>query len=216
MELPETANALTAVMNDLIESYKMEDFDAEVRKNALQCGATEQSLADGTFTPLYLLDAGQEEEYERFTRFVERLDKKYKYREFHEKASAIRNAFEDMRPSYLYNGLMEQCFPVSAFLGPVGSDAVFVDWFDEAVKAEAPNPIRVEYEDLDGTFKTVTIVDRPDEVTLEYVSCRPLNRFSGSSPYDAFLMRHYYCPEQDEWIPIPIQLIKAFAVTIDE
>ncbi|GAF81985.1 unnamed protein product, partial [marine sediment metagenome] len=39
MELPETANALTAVMNDLIESYKMEDFDAEVTKNALQCGA---------------------------------------------------------------------------------------------------------------------------------------------------------------------------------
>jgi hypothetical protein len=216
MELPETANALTAIVSDLIESHKMEDFETEVKENALRCGATEESLKDGTFTPLSLLDAGRRDQYDEFIRFVETLDTKYRYREFHEKATAIRNAFEDMRPSYLYSGLMQQCFPVSAFLGPVGSDEIFVDWFDGAVRAEAPNPIRVEYEDLDGSFKTVTVVHKPDEFTLEYTSCRPLNRYSGSTPYDAFLMRHYYCPEQEEWIAIPIQLIKSFAVTIDE
>lgn len=209
-ETPQTANDLTAAIKELCADYKMDSFEVEFRDAARACGASEESLKDGTFTPLQLIAEGRKEQYAQFVKCVEQLDRKYQFQDFHLKCSLLRTMFQRQREGYLFSNMLAQC-SVVLFMSPAAAEIVFMEWLDGAVAVESPKPIMVEYEDLDGTMKHVQIVDKADEITEDYVECRPLNYFSGQTPYDSFTMRFYYCPKQERWVAIPINLIRTLA-----
>lgn len=215
MLVPRTAMELSEAIEALCQEYNIDVFEKEFREVALKCGADPSTLDDGTFNPLQLREDGKKEQYYTFVKLIEGLDTKYRFPEFHQKGNDLRAAFDDQRPEYLYNSLMQQCFPIAAFMSPGQTDMLFMEWFDGAVRAEAPEIIRIEYEWFDGEIRTALIADHPDEITQDYVSCRPINRRWGSTPYDYFLTRYYYVPDKDEWVGIPLNLIRGFAVTTD-
>lgn len=215
IDAPSTASELTTAVQRLCDEYKIDKFEIEFSDAARACGASNESLTDGTFTPLQLIEMAGQGQYEQFVKCIEQLDKKYNFQNFHADCSSLRISFEHQRNGYLFNNLMTQC-SIMMFMSPLQSEILFMEWLDGIVAARSPKMLWVDYEDLSGVFQKIRIVEKPDEITEDYVDCRPLNYYSGRTPYDSFVMRFYYCPDQEKWVAIPVNLIRRFTVCNDE
>ncbi len=209
MEIPATAKDLTTAIRALGAEYKIEDFEKEFNNLAGSFGASEASLQNGDFNPVFLLEEGRKDDFKRFMKAVEDLDRKYKFQNFHDQCVYLRNAFDRERKGYLYDNVLLQCVPMAFFFPPEVADNFFQDWLDGVIEQE--ESVLLEYENLDGKIVRIVVEHKEDDVTQDYVECRPINRLVGDMPYDAFLVRNFW-NENKGWIPVPIHLIKTYAV----
>ena len=208
MDAPKTAKALTDAIHALGERYHIPEFEKEFLALAKEFGASDDSLKRGEFNPVVLLEEGRKEDYTRFIKILEGMDSKYNFREYHDQCVIIRNAFEQVRKGYLYNSILTQCIPIVFFFSPDNADEFFEEWLDAVITKE--ESVRLEYETLEGVIATVTVSHKEDELTEDYVDCRPINRMLGDSPYDCFLVKYFWT--DDGWVGIPINLIRRYAV----
>ncbi len=214
MNVPATAEDLSNVIKVLSQKYRIDDFEAEFADIARSFGASDDSLERGEYNPLVLLEEGRKDDYKQFMKAVENLDKKYNFQEFHDQCIHLRTAFDDARKGFLYDNVLLGCAPVAFFFPPAISDQFFLEWLDGVVEQESmqrQRTILLEYENLQGEMVRLEVSYKPDELTEEYVSCRPIDRFVGEFPYDSFLIRHFW-NDKLGWVPVPIHLIKTYAV----
>jgi hypothetical protein len=209
MEIPATAKDLTTAIKALGAEYNIDEFEDEFVVLAKSFGATESSLLNDEFNPVFLLEEGRKEDFKLFMKAVEDLDRKYKFQNFHDQCVYLRNAFDRERKGYLYDNVLLQCVPMAFFFPPEVADNFFQDWLDGVIEQE--ESVLLEYENLDGEVVRIEVAHKEDEYTIEYTECRPINRFVGDMPYDAFLVR-YFWNENKGWVPVPIHLIKTYAV----
>ncbi len=209
MDTPATAKELTSAILALGAKHRMDDFQAEFNEIAKSYGATTDSLEKQEYNPLVLLEEGRKEDYKRFIKQIEALDRKYSFQEFHDKACFLRTAFDQERKDYLYDSVLRQCAPIAFFFPPEIADQFFEQWLDGVFQQE--ESVLLEYENLDGKIIRSVVRHKEDDVTQDYVECRPIDRFVGDTPYDAFLVR-YFWNDESGWIPVPIHLIKTYAV----
>lgn len=209
METPATVRDLTSAVKALGVEYHIEDFEKEFNDLARLFGATDESLKRGEFNPLFLLEENNKEGFKQFMKALESLDRKYNFQDFHDQCVHLRNAFNRERKGNLYDNVLLQCAPVMFFFPQEVADQFFEQWLDGVIEHE--ESVLLAYEDLEG--KTIRLLVRHKEMDLtkDYVDCRPINRFVGDMPYDAFLVRHFWNEEQG-WVPVPIHLIKTYAV----
>lgn len=209
METPATVRDLTSAVKALGVEYHIEDFEKEFNDLARVFGATDESLKRGEFNPLFLLEENNKEGFKQFMKALESLDHKYNFQDFHDQCVYLRNAFNQERKGNLYDNVLLQCAPVMFFFPQEVADQFFEQWLDGVIEHE--ESVLLVYEDLEG--KTIRLLVRQKEMDLtkDYVDCRPINRFVGDMPYDAFLVRHFWNEEQG-WVPVPIHLIKTYAV----
>lgn len=209
MHIPATAQELSRAIGELATKYRISEFEEEFNDIAKSFGASEANLKNNDFNPLFLLEEGRKDEFKLFMSAVERLDRKYDFQNFHDQCVHLRQAFDRERKGYLYDNVLLQCVPMAFFFPPDIADSFFEDWLDGIIEQE--QSVLLEYESLEG--KTIQIVVEPkeDDVTQDYVECRPINRFEGDTPYDSWLIRFFWNAESG-WIPVPIHLIKTYAV----
>lgn len=209
METPATVRDLTSAVKALGLEYHIEDFEKEFNDLARVFGATDESLKRDEFNPLFLLEENNKEGFKQFMKALETLDHKYNFQDFHDQCVHLRNAFNHERKGNLYDNVLLQCAPVMFFFPQEVADQFFEQWLDGVIEHE--ESVLLAYEDLEG--KTIRLLVRHKEMDLtkDYVDCRPINRFVGDMPYDAFLVRHFWNEEQG-WVPVPIHLIKTYAV----
>lgn len=208
METPPSASKLTSAIRALGAKYRIEEFEAEFFVLAKGFGVSEETLKRSEFNPLMLLEEGRKDDYKRFIKALEKMDAKYNFHEFHDQGVCLRNAFDEERKEYLYNNILTQCIPIMFFFPPEIADQFFEEWLEGVIEEE--DSVCLEYETLEGELVQVTVYHKEDELTEDYVECRPINRFVGDTPYDAFMVRYFWNGE--EWIAIPIHLIKRYAV----
>ena len=214
MNVPATAEDLSNVIKVLSQKYCIDDFEAEFADIARSFGASDDSLERGEYNPLILLEEGRKDDYKQFMKAVETLDKKYNFQEFHDQCIHFRASFDEERKGYLYDNVLLGCAPMAFFFPPVIADQFFLEWLDGVVEQEfvkRQRTVLLEYENLQGETVRLEVGYKPDELTEEYVSCRPIDRMAGEFPYDAFLVRHFW-NEKLGWVPVPIHLIKTYAV----
>lgn len=209
MHIPATAQELSRAIGELATKYRISEFEEEFNDIAKSFGASESNLKNNDFNPIFLLEEGRKDEFKLFMSAVERLDRKYDFQNFHDQCVHLRQAFDRERKGYLYDNVLLQCVPMAFFFPPDIADSFFEDWLDGIIDQE--QSVLLEYESLEG--KTIQIVVEPkeDDVTQDYVECRPINRFEGDTPYDSWLIRFFWNAESG-WIPVPIHLIKTYAV----
>lgn len=215
MDIPATAKDLTAAIQELVVKYRIDEFEKEFNVVAKSFGASDASLKNNDFNPIFLLEEGRKEDFKLFMKAVEALDRKYKFQNFHDQCVHLRNAFDQERKGYLYDKVLIQCVPVSFFFPPDIADNFFEDWLDGVIQQEGS--VLLEYENLEGKMIRMVVTHKEDNVTQEYVECRPIDRFMGGNmPYDAFLVRYFWNERSDLlescWVPVPIHLIKTYAV----
>ncbi len=211
MEIPATAKDLTTAIRALGAEYNIDAFEEEFNDLAKSFGATESSLRNDEFNPVFLLEEGRKEDFKLFMKAVEDLDRKYKFQNFHDQCVYLRNSFDRERKGYLYDNVLLQCVPMAFFFPPEVADNFFQDWLDGVIQQE--DSVLLEYENLDGKIVRIIVEHKEiDEiVTEDYVECRPINRLVGDMPYDAFLVRAFWTENQD-WVAVPIHLIKTYSV----
>ncbi len=209
MHIPATAQELSRAIGELATKYRISEFEEEFNDIAKSFGASESNLKNNDFNPIFLLEEGRKDEFKLFMSAVERLDRKYDFQNFHDQCVHLRQSFDRERKGYLYDNVLLQCVPMAFFFPPDIADSFFEDWLDGIIDQE--QSVLLEYESLEG--KTIQIVVEPkeDDVTQDYVECRPINRFEGDTPYDSWLIRFFWNAESG-WIPVPIHLIKTYAV----
>lgn len=209
MHIPETAQKLSRAIGELATKYRISEFEDEFNEIAKSFGASEANLKNNDFNPIFLLEEGRKDDFKLFMNAVERLDRKYDFQNFHDQCVHLRQAFDRERKGYLYDNVLLQCVPMAFFFPPDIADSFFENWLDGVIEQE--QSVLLEYESLEG--KTIQIVVEPkeDNVTQDYVECRPINRFEGDTPYDSWLIRFFWNAESG-WIPVPIHLIKTYAV----
>lgn len=209
MKTPTTARELTKAVKALAVKYLIDDFEAEFNDLARAFGASDDSLKRDEFNPLLLFEEGRKEDYKQFMKSLEDLDRKYHFQDFHDQCVYLRNAFDRERKSNLYDNVLIQCSPVMFFFPEELADQFFEDWLEGVMMQE--KSVLLEYENLDGDTIRLVVTHKEDELTEDYVDCRPINRYVGDMPYDAFLVRYFWNEEQG-WVPVPIHLIKTYAV----
>lgn len=215
METPATVRELSNAVKELAVKYRIDKFEEEFNNLARTFGATNESLKRNEFNPLFLLAEHSKEDFKQFMKALEGLDRKYKFQDFHDQCLYLRNAFDQERKGYLYDNVLLQCAPVMFFFPPKIADQFFQDWLEGVIKEEGS--VLLEYETLEGEMVRMMVTHKEDEVTEDYVDCRPINRFVGDMPYDAFLVRYFWTPRSEDcwrprWVPVPIHLIKSYAV----
>jgi hypothetical protein len=87
------------------------------------------------------------------------------------------------------------------------SDVVLCNWMDSILARIKPEVLSVDYEDLDGNIKNANIRAEPVRVTMEYISAPLIDRYTGSSQFDSFLIRSFFDADEKEWIYIPVRFI---------
>lgn len=209
MKTPATVREMAEAIKALAVQYNIDDFEAEFNTIALSFGATEDCLRRNEFNPLMLLEEGRKEDYKRFIKSLETLDAKYGFQNFHDRCVFLRNAFDRERKGYLFDNVLIQCVPMTFFLPPDVADQFFEQWLDGILEHE--ESVVLVYENFSGELVKLTVQLKEDEYTLDYTDCRPIDRFAGETPYDAFLVR-YFWNEELGWVPVPIHLIKTYAV----
>lgn len=209
METPETARDLTKAIQALGEQYRIAEFEEEFNALAKSFGATSGSLKRGEYNPLILLEEGLKDDYKKFMKALEGLDRKYSFQDFHDRCVYLRSTFDGKRKGYLYDSVLTQCVPIMFFFPPEIADQFFQDWLDGVIQQE--KSLLFEYENLDGETVRLAVEHKADAVTQDYVECRPIDRFAGDTPYDAFLVRYFWNAKLG-WVPVPIHLIKRYAI----
>ncbi len=214
VKAPNTAQDLSAAIKELSAKYHIDKFEAEFTAYARSMGATDGSIERGDYNPLVLLEEGRKDDYKKFMKNVEALDKKYNFQEFHDQCIHLRSAFDNERKDYLYDNVLSGCAPMAFFFPPAVADDFFLNWMDSVIEQEhikRQKSVLLEYENLKG--KTIRLVVRPkeDELTEDFIDCRPIDRYIGELPYDSFLVRYFWNEDQG-WVPVPIHLIRTYAV----
>ncbi len=214
MEIPATAEDLSNAIKVLMKKYRIDDFEEEFADLAKSLGASDQTMKRGEYNPLVLLEEGRKDDYKRFMKGLENLDKKYDFQEFHDQCIHLRSEFDRERKGYLYDNILLGCAPMAFFFPPAIADQFFLEWLDGVVEQEfvkRQKSVLLEYEDLKGETIRLVVRHKEDEFTEEYIDCRPIDRLVGELPYDSFVVRHFW-NEELGWVPVPIHLIKTYAV----
>lgn len=214
---PATAEDLSAAIKVLSDKYRIEEFETEFTDLAKALGASDDSLNRGDYNPLVLLEEGRKDDYKKFMKAVEKLDAKYDFQEFHDQCVHLRTAFDHERKGYLYDNVLLGCAPMAFFFPPMVADQFFEEWLDGVIEQEQTKRQRsvlLEYENLKGKTIRLVVCPKADELTEDYIECRPIDRYIGDLPYDSFLIRYFWNEEQG-WVPVPIHLIKTYAIKTD-
>jgi hypothetical protein len=150
-------------------------------------------------------------EMKKVVQVIDMLKEKYDYQEFLKKCDLIRSKFLSERSDYFslqmtnFRGNARDEFVMEDMLGI--QDNVLCGWLDSFLGRIKPDSLKIEYEDLNGDIKSSRIAFKNVEITRDYVECPLVDRYTGSTQFDSFLLRSFYDVDMKHWIYIPIRFI---------
>lgn len=146
------------------------------------------------------------------------LKKKYKYDEYVRKCDEARRQFLLQRSEYFSTKMGDPYSEDSSsmtdssimkdmedFMG-VGENIVGT-WLDSILARIKPETIVMEYEDLDGEIQTIETCHEPIRVTKDFVSAPLIDRYTGKTQFDSFLLRSFFDCNEKKWKYVPVRFI---------
>jgi hypothetical protein len=212
---------LTQQIDALSQEYSMDDFAKSFKRRLSRMKIRFwESMADnkGLVNPVHAIltakNSLSDEQMMKVLRVMEDLKEKYKYDEYMEKCDKLREQFLSDRSDYFASKMgkpltLENEGKMSEILHDMlgVSDVVLCNWMDSILARIKPEVLSVDYEDLDGNIKNANIRAEPVRVTMEYISAPLIDRYTGSSQFDSFLLRSFFDADEKEWIYIPVRFI---------
>lgn len=136
------------------------------------------------------------------------LVEKYRYMEYLRECEYARKVFFAERKDYFRNEIVI----TSKSRKPIFSDdrieeLAISSWIDSKLIEIDPNPMYVKYEDLDGKIKEVSIMHKNYVFHEDYIEGPMIDKQSGHSNYDSFVLHSFYNKTEKKWIYVPVKLI---------
>lgn len=214
-------NQLTEMIDALSQEYSMSEFTKAFKRRLSRMKIRFwESMSDnkGLVNPVHAIltakNSLSDEQMLKVLRVMEDLKEKYKYDEYISKCDKAREEFLSDRADYFAAKMgkpieLENEGKMSSVLHDMlgVSDVVLCNWLDSILVKIKPEVLSIDYEDLEGNIKNANICAEPVRVTLDYVSAPLIDRYTGHSQFDSFLLRSYFDADEKEWIYIPIRFI---------
>jgi len=212
---------LTERINSLSSEYSMADFGKSFKRRLSRMKIRfweSMSENKGLVNPVQAILTAKNSltdgEMNKVLRVMEDLKVKYRYDEYIKRCDEAREEFLSDREEYFSSKMgkpitEENSSKMSTVLHDMlgVSDLVICNWLDSILGKIKPEVLGVDYEDLDGNIKNVNIRAEPIKVTKDYVSAPLIDRYTGSSQFDSFLLRSFFDADEKEWIYIPVRFI---------
>jgi len=216
-------NELTRMLDALSVEYSMKEFVASFKRrlsrmkiNFWDTMGEKKGLVNPVHAILTAKNNLSEEQMLKVLRVMEDLKLKYRYDEYMDKCDKLRDQFLKERSDYfaakmskpineLDNKKSKMSSVIYDMLGV--SDVVLSNWIESVLSQIHPETLSIDYEDLEGNIKNASIRHEPVRVTFEYVSAPLIDRYTGNSQFDSFLLRSFFDAEEKEWIYIPLRFI---------
>jgi len=214
-------NQLTEKIDILSQEYSMGDFTKAFKRRLSRMKINfwdSLSNAKGLVNPVNAILTAKnsltEEQMVKVLRVMEDLKQKYNYNEYVRKCDEIREEFLLERSDYFAAKMgkpltIENKGKMSEVLHDMLgiSDHVLCQWLDSILVKIKPEVLSIDYEDLDGNVKNSNVVCEPIRLTQDYVSAPLIDRYTGNSQFDSFLLRSFFDVDEKEWIYIPVRFI---------
>lgn len=158
---------------------------------------------------------------ETFSQNFQSVYEKYRYMDCMKKLHEARNQFDFYRKRYVFQQFLQQMEHIF-IQGNVAAEEAFIRSIELNFEFARRMGSFVEctYEDLDGSEKTILVSNRDDaDVILEkqengedvLMTCySPEDYWIGSNCFTGFRIHYMWDLNEEEWIPVPIHLIKKF------
>lgn len=216
-------NQLTKMLDDLSEEYSMKEFVktfkrrlGRVKINFWDSMADKKGLVNPVQAILTAKNNLSEEQMLKVLRVMEDLKLKYRYDEYMGRCDKLREEFLSERSDYFAAKMSrpmedldgKQSKMSSILYDMLGiSDAVLSTWMESVLVQIKPETLSIDYEDLEGNIKNASICFEPVRITSDYVSAPLIDRYTGNSQFDSFLLRSFYDAEEKQWVYIPLRFI---------
>jgi len=214
-------NDLTKKIDALHEEYSMGEFAKSFKRRLARRKIDfwnsmneNKGLVNPVISILKAKNSLSDEEMMKVLNILEDLKKKYKYDEYMQRCDEVREMFLLERADY-FASTMKQVLsdpegnnpfnPLQDMLG--ASDNMFCTWLEDILRKIRPETLSVDYEDVDGHIKNANICFEPVRVTEDYVSAPLIDRYTGNSQFDSFLLRSFFDADEKEWVYIPVRFI---------
>lgn len=142
---------------------------------------------------------------------TKKIQSKFHYSEYLEEASELRTKYINGRKNYYYNQisfLKSKEFAKILDLSFL-EESMVSTWILSALYNNKNTIYEIVYEDVDGNIVSTDIqhrgVDIPDN--YEYIEAPLIDRTTGITSFDSFLLKSFYDVIQKKWILIPVRNI---------
>jgi hypothetical protein len=222
-----TINQFVQEIEEIGEKYLIGDFVKSLRRRLVRRGIDFWGgLGDmrGLVNPMVAImqakNSLSSEETLKVVAVMSDLRKKYRYDEYVRECDEARKNFLGERKNYFSTKLSspspimefrEENEQVSIaetiedFMG-VG-EAVISSWIDSVLSRIKPETLIMEYEDLDGEVHTMEVCHEPIRVTKDHVSAPLIDRYTGKTQFDSFLLRSFFDCKKKKWCYVPVRFI---------
>lgn len=142
---------------------------------------------------------------------TKKIQTKYHYMDYIQEAIECRAAYLKDRKNYYYNKIsfmkskeLEDILDLSFF-----EESMVSTWLLSALYANKDKVYEIIYEDVDGIIVLTSIQHKGIEISENYdfVDAPLIDRSTGISSFDAFLLKSFYDVLQKKWILIPVRNI---------
>jgi hypothetical protein len=218
-------NQFIQQIENLSYEYSIEEFTKSLRRRLSRRGIdfwsgmeSLRGLVNPTVAIMRAKDALNSSEMMKVVEVMNDLKKKYKYDEYVKKCDEVRTTFLHERKEYFSAklGAPQQGEPlhitndsimknIEDFMG-LGENIVGT-WLDSILVRIKPETIVLEYEDLNGEIQSIEICHEPIRVTKDFVSAPLIDRYTGKTQFDSFLLRSFFDCNKKKWKYVPIRFI---------
>jgi hypothetical protein len=215
-------NEFSGMIEELSNQYSMKDFIKEFKTKLVRRKIDFWKVLGsnrGFVNPVNEIIRAKNEltptQMKKVVQVIDQLKEKYDYDQFLKKCDAIRSKFLSERSDYFsiqmtnFQGHVGDEFLMEDMLGI--QDNVLCGWLDSFLARIKPDSLKIDYENLDGEVKSSRIGFKNVEITKDYIECPLVDRYTGSTQFDSFLLRSFYSIDEKRWIYIPIR----FIITVD-
>lgn len=214
-------NQFVQEIEKLGEQYLIEDFTKSLRRRLSRRGInfwngmdSLRGLVNPTVAILNAKDGLNPADTLKVVQVMEDLKKKYRYDEYVQKCDETRRAFLTQRKNYFSTKMstpgldspeISLAEEIEDFMG-VGENVIST-WLDSVLARIKPETLVMDYEDLDGEVHSIEICHEPIRVTKDYVSAPLIDRYTGKTQFDSFLLRSFFDCKNKSWVYVPVRFI---------
>lgn len=215
-------SVLSEQIRMLDEKYNIKEFVSEVESLYKTYNSVDDvkniSMISYAFHPALNIP---DEQLKPYLKKYKTLCKKYNYDSYLEEGFNIRKDFLEKRSNYFFTSLKPIVATSSTKKNKQRklnnmenisidySEQIFVaKWLDKLIKNNASSNINLQYEDTDGSIKTISARYRISTFYDDGSVESPLiDRTYGKSMFDTFLLHSFYDTISKKWVYVPVKFI---------
>lgn len=221
MDMSTAKSNLTDLMTQVVTldaKFNIREFDKEIvtripiYKTIFDCRYDVDRIAEVTkdYT---------NEEYENCKNEFEIIKEKYNYEAYLKEGYAMRQQFVGSRKKYLMNknrkfleeglnlGKSPRMGPIEKIAIDINQEYLFSRWLDNHLRNMKPKTMFMTFETDKGEIKEIEVAYRQMEISEDYVEAPLIDRCTGTTLFDRFLLHSFYNVKTKQHEYVPVKLI---------